>query len=166
MADRRPLAWGDTIFNDVILDGAGLTPILNLLTELSPSDTVTVTRLIGYVTVVPQDSSLNVHCQQQVSLGIGVASREAFDAGVIPDPNSQSEQPARGWLYRDVRTLLYQNSATFGVEDFVYPTFVFDVRAARKVDRGVCFLEMVNNNIFGTSMIVRANGIVRALCQT
>ena len=167
MPSNRPRAWADININDTILASDGLmSPPLDLLANAPSSDTITAVRLIGFIQVLPQDASLNVQAQQRVTVGIGVTSLEAFTAAVLPDPGVDNEFPPRGWLYKATRVLAFQNSSTFGVEDYVYPSFNFDVRAARRIDKGVLFLAIQNRDIFGTPMIVRVTGLIRALCLT
>ena len=161
----RNRAWADTLFNQTILSPGSMTN-QNLLANAPTIDTITAVRIIGHVQVFPQDASLNVQAQQQVTLGIGVSSVEAFAANALPLPDNDTQYPPRGWLYLGARSLAFQNSSTFGVEDYDYPEFTFDIRSARKVDKGILFLSMRNNSMFGTAMIVRVSGLVRVLCLT
>ena len=167
MASRRR-AWVDTVVSGTIVAGGAQPALIDLLAAGMPSDTLTVIRMIGNLSVVPQDASLNVQSQQHVFLGVGVSSVEAFAVGnsVLPTPGIVAEQPPRGWLYLSGRLLTYQNSATFGVEDYLYPSFNFDVRASRKIDKGTLFLVQRNVDVFAMAMIVRVVGIIRVLCLT
>jgi len=109
-----------------------------------------------------------VQAQQLISCGIGVASAEALVAGAaaLPNPGQDGQDPPRGWLYKAARVLTYQNSSSFGVEDYTYPVFSFDIRSARLVDKGVLFIQLTNGDLFGTPMIVRVAGMVRSLILT
>jgi len=95
---------------------------------------------------------------QRVDIGIGITSQEAFAAGVVPDPNTDGDQPSRGWIYR-TRVVPSQNSAGAPV----VLTLAADIRAARKLDDGECYLVVNNSTTTGTSFTVRQSGIIRQL---
>ena len=161
----RPLAWGDTLVNVLMVDVVDMTP-LNLLVTLTSSDTISTMRIVGHLMVIPENLDTNVVYQQGVNLGIGVASVEAFTANVLPDPSSPSESPPRGWLWVDELVQLYSNSATFGVEVYSFPEVRFDIRSSRKVDRGVLFLNGRSISLGNTGESVRLVGRIRVLCAT
>ena len=161
----RPTAWGDTLMSVLIPSAAQMSP-LNLLSALTPSDTITVARLIIHLTVVPANLATAGQATQLVDIGIGVAAAEAFNAGVLPDPNVAGDVPARGWLYAD-RLVCAHESPSGTLEWGHYSEVRLDLRASRKVDRGILYI--VANNSFlegGASFSVRLIGRVRALCLT
>ena len=163
MTMRRPRAWGDSNISAVVTSGGSLK--VDLLTNLAASDTVTVTRLIGHLTVIPGTSLSVVDGAMAIDIGIGVSALEAFTAGVLPDPDQEQDQPARGWLYA-TRLLFFRAVGAGPVDTWHYPELHFDVRAARKVDRGVLYLFVKSGAALGSSQDVFISGRVRALCLT
>ena len=161
----RPLAWGDTLVNVLLVSGVNMGP-LNLLSTLTPSDTISSMRIVGHLVVIPENLDTNVVFQQAVNLGIGVSAEEAFTANVLPDPVTPGESPARGWLWVDQLVILYSNSATFGVETYRYPEVKFDIRSSRKVDRGTLYLNGRSETLGNTAESVRLVGRIRVLCAT
>ena len=102
----RPLAWGFTNINQPLTAGQRVTT--NLLVDLTPSDTITVARVIVHLTLYPETGSFLVGATG-VDVGIGVASVEAFavaNSVGIPDAFVSAQIPPRGWLWSD-RLSLY-----------------------------------------------------------
>ena len=161
----RPLAWADTLLGVQITSAAGMTA-LDLLVDLAAADVKTVMRLVGHLTVVTNSFGTTDDAVMALDVAVGVASREAFDAGVLPDANVDTDVPARGWLWRD-RLMCARGNSSGTVEDWHIPEVRFDIRSARKVDRGVLFITAFNNLVSGGSgLTIRLVGIVRALCAT
>jgi len=162
----RPRAWGNTLLKGTVIGGgASLTP-LNLLGNLVNLDTLTVVRLIGHLWLHPANVDTNEQVQAVLDLGVGVCSQEAFTAGVVPDPSVASDVPQLGWLWRDSVLFQRSNSSSFGEEMGPARTELrFDIRAARKVDRGVLYLA-ADNTAVGSNGSVSLSGIVRALFLT
>lgn len=98
--------------------------------------------------------------RQLVDIGIGIASVESFDAGVLPDPEVANDKPARGWLYRN-SIVVTQN----GIGTPINVTVVADVRGARKIDRGELFIVATNSAFGGTSFTTAIRGVVRSLMK-
>ena len=162
MTQRRPRDWADTIMNITLADGGLFTP-LDLLFDLPPAATKTVARLIGSLTILNDDVSEQVNGVTRVDMGIGVASLEAFTAGVVPDPSASQDYPTRGWLWVETAVVI-QNNVTASRGFWQYPWVKFDVGASRKVDKGVLYFTMNNNAAAGTSLTVRIVGRIRAVC--
>jgi len=162
----RPRAWADRL---IVLSGSltGTPQALDLLTDVVDSDTVTVARIIGRITVIPASLSATDQAAQRIDVGIGVATQAAFDAGVgsLPDPRVNADAPARGWLYRDSLVMMKQNS-TGTVEDWLYPMSHFDVGALRRVDKGVLFVVFAKTSLQGSAFDVQVSGLIRSMCLT
>ena len=94
----------------------------------------------------------------RVDLGIGVASQEAFAAGVLPDPNSATDKPPRGWMWRS-QQLVSQN----GTGHQVIFNVDADIRGARKVENGEVYLIGCNTAYVGTQFQVNCVGLIRQL---
>jgi len=90
-------------------------------------------------------------------VGIGVASQEAFFAGVFPDPN-EDERPVSGWLYR-CRYVVWQN----GVGTQIVREIHRDIRSGRKVYDGELFLVANNTPRVGTTASYILGGCIRVL---
>ena len=95
---------------------------------------------------------------QALSFGIGISSREAFTAGVLPDPEGDTEEPLNGWVIRNV-VAVAQN----GIGGAVIQRVHFDIRAQRRLDSGRLYLRMVNTDVRGTGFTVGVVGQIRTL---
>ena len=94
-----------------------------------------------------------------VDMGIGVVSREAFVASVVPDPDLATDRPPRGWVYRDQRTVLAAASMSTGLAVHV----MADVRGARRVDDGELVLILDVNAVDGTAFDIVTRGLIRCV---
>ena len=115
--------------------------------------------------MVPDDRNATDDTVQQIDVGIGVGSQEAFTAGVVPDPNVQADYPTIGWLYITTKMMVINNSSGT-LEGFHFPEWHFDVGANRKVDKGVLYLAVHNTGADGGGAQIRIIGRVRSLCLT
>ena len=162
----RPLAWGETLLNQPLVNAAAPVNV-NLLTGVADSDTITVARLVGHLSYTTDNVENAVDGAMIVDIGIQVVTAQALAAGgaAVPNPGIADETPARGWLYHDRVVII--NAITAGSLDWhTLPENRFDLRAMRKVDRGVLILSMRTTVIHGTSYNTKVVGIVRALCMT
>ena len=94
-------------------------------------------------------------------MGIGIASQDAFAAGVFPDPDTQQDEPQRGWIWRD--DYLVQDSTN------TLPPILrvsFDLHSQRKIDRGELYYVVDNNLVVGTAFNIRVKGLIRQLFLT
>ena len=168
MPQSRNRAWADITIDEGITSSGGRV-IKNLLVNAPTVDTLTAVRILGEISFHVQTLS-EIEFMQHIDLGIGVASLEAFNVGVtaLPDPLTSTEYPPRGWLYI-ARRVVTQSLPTGGTPTAMYretARFMFDLRAARKIDKGILFLHAVNTNFDGTDSTVSMIGRVRALCLT
>ncbi len=148
--------------------GPAISP-QDLLTTSTTVDTLTVNRIIRILQVVVKKTS-EVEMMQIIDIGIGVSSLEAFNVGVtgLPDPQTQGDYPPRGWLYVS-RRVVQQSLPTGGTPTAMWrqaAVFNFDLRAMRKIDKGVLFLVGFSTTVDGAASSVRLIGRVRALCLT
>jgi len=164
MASSRRRTWADTKLDGNVL-AVGNAVELNLLADAPVSDTLTVARIIGDVTAMYTVNITVTDSLSVVDLGIGVASSEAFNVGgaALPSIDVTDEYPPRGWLYA-ASLPVWEKAESTGVISVV-ARFVFDLGAMRKIDKGILYLLMKNNNItIGGSMQVV--GRVRVMCLT
>ena len=157
MPSQRQLFWHDTNLN------ASVSSTKTVI-QLDPGDeeTITLVRIVGRISVVPPSLSATSDGVIAVDLGIGVAGASAITAGSVADPATDTQAPARGWLYANRIAVLRQNSSGT-VEDWMYPTVEFDLRAMRKVDRGAVFLVHDRALVSGTVWDPRLVGRIRCL---
>ena len=145
--------------------------ISNLLTASGGVnlDTLTAIRLIVGVQLYTPDTS-EEELEQIIDVGVGVCSVEAFNVGVtaLPDPNTVGDYPPRGWLWVD-RYLVLQALPTGATPTAMWriqPRIQVDMRAARKVDKGVVFMIWRNTQVGTDAASIVLSGRVRLLCLT
>jgi len=131
-------------------------------------DTITAARLVISVTATPADPVAQVSSIQRLDMGIGVMSEEAFAVGITasPDPRVSVDAPPRGWLWRDSMTIVIENTTGLEQGIFSFPNIRADLRAMRKVDRGVLFLVTAKTAISGAERNIDLSGLIRVLCLT
>ncbi len=165
VSPRRRLAWADTRLTTTLGSASG-TLISNLLTNAPTVDTLTVNRIIVDLRVF-QSPVGDTEQAQVIDLGIGVSSTEAFNIGAsaLSAPFNDNEYPPRGWLYVATAVALQARPTNEGIwrQDAVFKA---DLRAMRKIDKGILFLFMRNVNFQGTDGAVSVVGRIRALCLT
>ena len=162
----RGRSWADARLTGVSLV-AGTDVLVDLLASVVPVvDTLTAVRIIGEFSCHYIVSNTITDSDSFVDVGIGVTSAEAFAAGVasLPDPANAASFPPRGWLYAATGycgQALTTDTGMFNKN----AEFKFDIRAMRKIDKGVLFMRIANANITvgGAMQIV---GRVRTLCLT
>jgi len=154
---KRASDWIDTSLNLVVASGAQGS--LSLMTGVAP---VNVRRQTLVRTIIGlQMNSTTVAGAwgtQIMDLGIGITSQEAFAAGALPDPVTAGDQPSRGWVFRQRRVVAQNGNGSVVLYDIQ-----FDIRAARKLDDGECFIVIDNTAGLGTAFSVVVTGMVRQL---
>jgi len=161
MVMRRRRAWSDTLVSATLAASATLK--FDLLATLTPSDTKTVTRVVLDITATPPVTNSLADRVNVVHVGIGVVSLEAFNLETLPDMNAVADYPQQGWLYVATQRVFKQAEA--GILTILPAHFSVDLRAQRKVDRGVLFMSLLNIGNNGVDN-VDWFGRVRALCLT
>jgi len=162
---KRPLAWGDTHVQQALVTATQVN--LDLLLALTPSDTVTVTRIIGRLAVYSDDLDSVADSGMRIDIGIQVVTAQAFAAGgaSVPSVAVATETPARGWLMKD-RLLFMQAVGTDPLNRFRIPEAQYDIGAMRKVDRGKLILSLHSTIDLTAGINLRVVGLIRALCMT
>jgi len=167
MASTRRRAWSDQRFAGVSLVAGTAFESDLLENHTGPNDSLTVVRIVADVTVQYLVSTTVADSLSIVDLGIGVASASAFaTAGALPDPALDQEFPPRGWVYVASQPVTQLLDGAGGVSIVDRPArFVFDIRAMRKIDKGILFMRMIQANItVGGAMQV--TGRIRSLVLT
>ncbi len=163
----RHRAWGDTRVSVVLVNGTPQQIDLNLAGP--QGETLTVVRLIGRLTGYPNDIEAQVTGAMGVDLACGVSGATPFALGVTGTPDLQdvSELPPRGWLYRSQMLVLKDHASGATSEQLHVDTLAFDLKAGRKLDRGVLYVKFESFNSNGaTAFNVRLTGVIRALLLT
>ena len=162
----RPLAWGDSLFAQPLV-GAAAQVNADLLVNLTPSDTITVARLVIQLHLTTDNVFNVVDGMMTVDLGVQVVTDQAFTTGgsATPQVNVAAASPARGWLWRYRGIVI--NAVGTGPIDFHTAVEVrADIRTMRKVDRGKLILSMITGVSHGTVFNTKVTGIVRVFCMT
>ena len=120
---------------------------------------VTIIRTILNLSVISL-SIAGAYGVQAMNFGIGISSREAFNAGVFPDPEIATDKPSRGWLWRH-HLLASQNGTGTPIVSVVHA----DIRGARKIEDGIVYLIVANTPVIGTTFTASVQGIVRQLVK-
>ncbi len=158
MANRRRTSWEDSVLANTIVVGTQTLLSIDGTPSVDTGQGRTLTRVIGDLVFV-STTVAGAWGVNRMGIGIGGCSREAFTAGVVPDPLSETEEPPRGWIYRHVAVMSQNGIGTPVVSGRVQ----FDIRAQRRLDSGRHFLAFDNEAQFGTTASYRVIGLVRAL---
>jgi len=134
-------------------------------------DTITVTRLILDLYATPETPASNTSGTSRIDFGIGVITEAAFDAGSpwaqVPDPRVGKDTPARGWLWRGIMVVGFQNIAGDERENWNLVGHVrADLGAMRKVDKGKLVLITAKTALQGSVQDWDISGLIRTLCLT
>jgi len=156
--------WSDVLEQATLASGANR--ITNLAAQLEDTDVKTCIRLIVELEFLA-DQVNEVENTQLVDIGVGVASVEAFGIGVtaLPAVDVVTQYPPMGWLYI-ARSYELQTLPTGGTPTAMYrhpATFKADIRTARKVDRGILYINYKSTPFGGTAIILDVIGRVRSL---
>ena len=151
---RTPF-WQDLLVAEVVATSA--QTILGLHPQLDSTATrgMTIVRTIIDLAIAPAPPGATIGTQQ-VSLGIGVAAQEAFATNVVPDPNSGSDRPARGWLWRTKCMVIDMPE---GVPNIV--KCIGDFRGKRRLDNGEAYIAINNDGFQATAFSINIIGIIR-----
>ena len=157
MAPRRTI-WIDTLVDITMANSTQVVQSLVGTANVIEHTQWTLIRTLICMDIFVEPTG-TVDGIQGYDIGIGVASQEAFNAGVVPDPNVAADAPARGWVYRCRRSV--QN-----VEGAIEPIFIHlqeDIRTMRKMDSGELYVVHNNTNLRGSAFDIGVIGIIRCL---
>ena len=153
----RPTDWIDTQVS--LAPATGAQGLQSLMTGVAPVNMrgMTLIRIILSLWV-SSTTVAGAWGVQKIDVGIGVASQEAFAAGIVPDPVTSTDKPPRGWVYR-TQFGVAQN----GVGTPIVTNHQVDIRGARKIENGELYIVVDNNAIAGTTFAVDVRGLIRTL---
>ena len=153
--------WTDTGFNNIVVVGTQL--VSSMMGSLDMTET-RLGQLTLLRTILGLDIGASVHDQgegsQRLAIGLGIASQEAFAAGVLPDPNQDSDFPPRGWIWRAAYRV-YGFAADQPAID--RQRVDMDLRSRRKLENGISYLVADNIDVEGSGGSVRIVGRIRQL---
>jgi len=149
----------DTFLNESILAGANVA--VSLLSDLVGNDTMgmTLTRTILSISVVPILWTGNIGTSR-IDLGIGMATQEAFAAGVLPDPAVATEEPIQGWAWREKLIFFNPGSVSAGLD---IPRTNADLKSRRKIDDGELYVAIDNITVDQGGNTLLVLGLIRTL---
>ena len=153
----RRTTWEDHVLADDVALGAQVAVDMTPALTADEGKGMTVTRVIAVLDMI-STTVAGAWGVQRVTFGMGVIDRDAFGVGAFPDPNTQDDEPAGGWLYRS-SCAVAQN----GTGAQVIYSCRFDTRAQRKMGNGQLALIWNNDAILGTAFTVRVLGLTRSL---
>ena len=157
-----PRVWMDTS-GTLVAAGAGGENQKSLMDETTQSqqrfNQMTLLR-----TIIGLNVGLTIHDSgegsQLVSLGIGIASQEAFAVNRLSDPRIDSDYPTRGWVWR-ARYRVFGFAAD---QPAVFTQRIdLDLRSMRRLENGQSFLKIVNEDVEGVSSPITVHGLIRQL---
>jgi len=153
----RPTDWIDTILDRDVLTATN--GAVSLMTGVLPHDMRGMTVIRTILALGVQSTTVaGAWGTARVDIAIGVASQEAFGAGVLPDPNVANDKPPRGWVYR-TSLLVSQNGTGHPVGHQV----MADIRGARKIENGELYIIVHNTPLFATAFTINFSGLIRTL---
>ena len=158
--NRRRRRWHDLNFAATL--GNGTQTFTDLLQNLPATEQhgCTITRIILRMTYSPV-VTIGSDGAQQIAVGIGLVSEEAFNASIFPDPSQNADDPITGWMFKTVRAVRVMLSP----DDVLHGVIHEDIRAQRKMGYNTKLLILTENSADeATSFDVRIQGIVRTLC--
>ncbi len=156
-----PRLWIDASFsNDVVIGTQFLT---NLFGAAPPAQS-RFTQFTLLRTIIGLNLGRTVHDSgegsEQVVMGIGVCSQEAFAGGTVADPGTEVDFPTRGWVWRAG----YRVFGFAADQPAIFTQRVdLDIRAMRKIENGVPFMVADLIAVEGVNSTLRITGFVRQL---
>ncbi len=153
--------WSDTLLKDDVAITNFATR--SLLSDMDKSEQ-RVSRITLLRTIVGFDVAASVHDSGEGSstmdIGIGIASQEAFAAGNLPDPNTATDYPLRGWVFR-ARGRVFHFAST-SPQVFTWRVDR-DIRSRRVLDNGEPYIKFQHTLNEGAQGVLRITGLVRCL---
>ena len=155
----RQNEWKDNLISVGLATGAGTFE--SLVANFTEPDKRGMTLVRTLIRLTAFSTSIaGAYGVQNISMGIGVASQEAFAVGLaaLSDPQTESDKPTRGWVWCS-QMLVSQN----GVGGEVLQTITADIRGMRKLENGELFVSIFNVAEVGTAFGIEMHGIIRTL---
>ena len=156
-----PRLWVDTVVNATVV--VGTQYLQGLMTGVSAAET-RLSQMTLLRTIIGIDIARTVHDSgegsEAISIGIGIASQEAFAAGTVADPGVSTDFPLRGWVWR-TRYRIWGFAAD---QPAIFTRRVdLDIRAQRKLENGEAYLAADLVAVEGANSGVNVTGTIRQL---
>ena len=156
-----PRLWIDTVINPTVVIGTQL--LQGLMTGVSATDT-RLSQMTLLRTIIGLDLARTVHDSgegsEAISIGIGIASQEAFAAGTVADPGVSTDFPTRGWVWRQ-RYRIWGFAAD---QPAIFTRRIdLDIRSQRKLENGESYMAADLIAVEGANSTVNVTGIIRQL---
>ena len=158
---KRGTQWFDTNVNLQATDGVQSTPLTLLPADVNARDVpgLTIIRTLVDLSIHPV-VPVSVFGGQRVLLGAGIVTADAFLANALPDLNAPSDEPIRGWMFKNARHSFQSENS------FQFATMHADIHSQRKLDLDTeVFFTIFNQAVTGTSFTVEVNGLIRLLVK-
>ena len=153
----RQSYWDNTLVSQSIATGG--QAVIDLSgTPGALSEGFTLVRTIFDLYILPNSGTPSANGSQMLDIGVGLTSKEAFAASVVPDPNDPTERPVQDYIYR-TRCVVMQDDT-----QVLAPTMCRgDIRAGRKLAGGTLYMAIDSIVLTGSSFTIRVAGLVRCL---
>ena len=153
--------WSDTLVSQDI--AVSSQQHLSLIDQFS-KDQLRMGQVTLLRTIIGIDCAAVVHDSGEgsstLSIGIGVASQEAFLAGTLPDPNAATDFPTKGWIFRARGRVFGFPTGAPQVQSWRIDR---DIRARRILDNGEPYIILTNDVNEGSTVVLRVTGLIRCL---
>ena len=151
--------WTDVRINEDTPNGFG--DLIDLLPNLDREEKrgITVVRMLIDLWMAPVLLGI-VTGSMRLDVGIGVASSDAFGAGLtaLPSPGLSASRPARGWIFRAQPAIISE-----ALNATSHARVHEDIRAKRKIDDGDLFMVVEAILAAGVAFDVKTTGLIRVL---
>jgi len=163
-AARRGTSWFDTEINSQAVSGTAGTPITLLPADVEVRD-------VPGLTIIRMLIELNCHAVvpnvveggQALHLAAGLVMTDGFVSGALPDLLSPSEEPIRGWIFKNMR-FIYDSEGT--ISPWSGSDLFLDIKSQRKLDLDTeVYFQMFNQAMTGTAFTVEVTGLIRTLVK-
>jgi len=153
--------WSDTLISsDIAVSSQQHLGLIDQFTK----DQLRMGQVTLLRTIIGIDCAAVIHesgaGSSTLSMGIGVASQEAFLAGTLPDPNTATDFPTKGWIFR-ARGRVF--AFPVGAPQVYSWRIDRDIRARRILDNGEPYMIFTNDTNEGSTTALRVTGLVRCL---
>jgi len=159
----RSTYWLDNVISNTVAAAAELQ--VDLTSALSVADRrgITIIRTIYNLQVVALDP-FDTETHMIHYMGIGLVQFDAAAGGSFPSPDTEGDQPGRGWMVRDY-TSSWSAAGTSG--NIIPGHFQGDLRGMRKIHQSEQLYLMFTNDLRdGTTQSVILEGMVRLLIKS
>jgi len=162
---KRGTSWFDTNIDVQVAAGGTTSAAIALL----PADVLkrdvpglTITRTLVELDIHPVVPEV-VAGGQHILLGAGIVVIDAFAAGSLPSLASPSEEPTRGWIFKNSR---YVFDTEGGYHPYEGNLLFLDIHSQRKLDLDIeVYFQARNTDMTGVAFSIEITGLIRMLVK-